>query len=57
MWPSFDGTRTESPRGSCPGGIYAARDPEKVLFLGLFRFRLGFVAGALLERSTENVAK
>jgi hypothetical protein len=32
-------------------------DPDKGLFFGLFGFSFGLIAGPLLERSAENIAK
>ena len=53
MWPSFGGKKAKpgvSPRVS-------VSFDNKSLFFGLFGFGFRLVAGPLLERRTENIAK
>ena len=55
MWPSFGGIRVKNP-GS-PRVFSLFRDPNEGLFFGLFGFGFRLIAGPLLERRTENIAK
>jgi len=57
MWPSFGGIKVKNP-GS-PRVFRLFRDLDKGLFFGLFGFGFGFrlIAGPLLERRTEDIAK
>ena len=55
IWPSFGGIKVKT-RGM-PRVFRLIRDPIKALFFSLFGFGFGLIAGPLLERGAQDIAK